>query len=172
MMEIRLKLFWRFLALLIIVILTITFTEKIIEGASFSLREWFLVIGYPLLFYMGVFMAPTMRIQLSKQGISVYWKVGLGSLKIWEQTDYHIGWTSLARVGSIFPIWLPFHFIGITGHQGTKMRMFFLGALTTKKKKSLVYIADHAKPNVIEDDVQKLVNKYRQELEKQKARAT
>ena len=172
-MEIRIKIFWMFVALLIIVVLTITFTEKIIEGKSFSLREWFLLIGYPLLFYMGIFMAPTMRITFSDEGISVYWKIGFGPIKLWEQTKYHLKWHEVDRVYSPYPVWIPIHAIGVIGYQNSrKMRNFYLGALMTKKKESLVYIADHVKPGVIDQEVQKLIDKYRTQLEKKQARAT
>ena len=42
----------------------------------------------------------------------------------------------------------------------------YLDALTTKKKESLIYLADHVGPNVIEKEVQKLIQKYRKKLDK------
>jgi hypothetical protein len=55
--------------------------------------------------------------------------------------------------------------IDISGKQGNKVRMFFLGALMTQKKKSLVYLADHVRQGVIEENVKELIEKYRRQLE-------
>lgn len=115
---------------------------------------------------MFVFMAPTMRMTLSNHGISVYWKIGVGPFKIWEQTNYHLRWQDVSKVYSQFPAWLPFHAIGVIGQQGQKPRMFYLGLIMTKKKESLMYLADHLGSEVIEKNVQKLIEKYRKQLAK------
>jgi hypothetical protein len=64
-------------------------------------------------------------------------------------------------------LWWPFHFIAVLGFQdGRKTRMFFIGALMTKKKESLVYIANHVDESVMEENVLQLAEKYRRQLQK------
>lgn len=165
-MEIRVKLLWRLLCLLLIVVGTIRFIEKFVQGESFTIREIFILVTFPLLVYAFVFMALTMRVILSRQGIKVYWKVGMGSLKVWEQNNYYLSWQDVVNVYSQLPTWLPFHAIGVIGQQKKKVRMFYLGLIMAKKKESLIYFADHLSPEIIDEDVQELIEKYRQQLQK------
>lgn len=160
-MVVRTKVVVRIIAISIVVINMLYLSEKLIRHDSLTLRDGLALLLFPLLSYLFLFVLPTMRITFSERDISVYWKFGLGSIKLWEQTNYHLKWQDLTKVYSLFPTWIPIHAIGIVGFQGKKMRSFYIGALTTKKKESLVYIGDHVKANIVEKDVQKLIDKYR-----------
>ena len=154
----------------IVVLGTIQIIQEFIGNDSVEFHTWIALLFLPLVIYIFVFIIQTGRITFSDEGITLYWKIGFGPIKLWEQTKYHLKWPEVDRVYSFFPVWIPIHAIGVIGYQDSrKMRNFYLGALMTKKKESLVYIADHVKPGVIDQEVQKLIDKYRTQLEKKQA---
>lgn len=172
-MVVRTKIVVRIIAISIVVINMIYLVEKSINHSPFTLRDWLALLFFPFLFYIGVLMTLTMRIRFFNEGISVYWKVGFGPINLWEQTKYHLNWHEVDRVYSPYPVWIPIHAIGVIGYQDSrKMRNFYLGALMTKKKESLVYIAKHVRAGVIDKEVQKLIAKYENQLKEPKAHAS
>ena len=172
-MEIKFKLIWKLLMIAIAVNAPFSVIENIQSGAS-GIKDLIVIILYPLLFYGGVFLGPTLRIIFSDSGINVTWKVGIGPLKIWEQRNYRLRWEEVTAVYSVFPPRFPIHIIGVAGYQHDveKDRNFFIGFATTKKKESLLYIAEHVPRQVITDEVWVLVEKYRRQRGAKQAGAT
>ncbi len=140
------------------------------QGGNFGIWELIIVVLYPFGIYLSLFLAPTLRVKFSDWGINATWKVGIGRLKIWEQKNYRLRWEDLTAVYQVFPRWVPIHIIGVAGYQHDldKARNFFIGFATTKKKESLLYIADHVPKQVLTDEVQVLVNRYRKQKEQEK----
>ena len=165
-MEIRYKLLVRLLFAIPTLLLSILFVFNYIETTTLSIRGWLFLAFLPFMIYFFVFAIPTARITFSIEGVSIYWKVGIGSWIIWEKTDWFLPWQEVGNVFSYFPIGLPFKAIGVFGFPGQKRRMFFLGTLTTKKKESLVYVGNHVSAEAIDKDVQRLIEKYRRQLQK------
>lgn len=165
-MEIRYKLIVKLLIMIPTLLLSTLFVLNYIQTETLSIRGWLFLIFMPYTIYLSVFVCPTTRIIFSAESVSIYWKIGIGSLIIWEKADWRLPWPEVGNVFSYFPIWLPFKAIGVLGFPDQKRRMFFLGTLTTEKKESLVYVGDHVAPEAIDEDVQRLIEKYRRQLQK------
>lgn len=163
-MMIKLKLIWRLLFVSMIVGAIYFLTKKAPQGLE-SWIEWVVIFCLPFAALI-VIVLLTLRIHFAKEGITIYWKIGVDPFKLWEQTNYHLSWDEISYVFSQFAIWIPFHLIGIVGHQGPVPRSFFIGSLMTNKKKALVYIGDHAKSAIIGEDLRRLIEKYRQQMQK------
>lgn len=166
-MKIKLKLIWRFPFASMIVGAIYFLIKKVPQGLD-SWIEWVVIFCLPFAALI-VIVLLTLRIHFAKDGITIYWKIGIGPVKLWEQMNYHLNWDQISYAFSQFAIWIPFHLIGVVGHQGHIPRSFFIGSLMTHKKKALVYIGDHAKSAVIGEDLRRLIEKYRRQLNKHKA---
>lgn len=165
-MEIRYKLIVRLLTIIpVLLLLTLSVQQFIQTGLPTNLSGWLFLISIPYVTYIVVFLGPGTRIVFSEKDIKVNFLILIGSIKIFEKKGWCLPWQEVGNVFSYFPIWLPFKAIGVLGFQDRKRRMFFLGTLTTKKKESLVYVGDHVSPEAIDDDVQRLIEKYRRQLQ-------
>ncbi len=161
-MILRTKLGWRFLFFGATAFGCYEWLKIISEQESYSLNDWIILLGLPFGIYLGFFLVQTLNVGLSDEGTRVTWKVGFGKFKLWEQNDYYLKWHEISSVYSIWPPWFPFHLIGVSGRQGGVIaRVFYVGALMTKKKKALVYIAERVAKGVLDDETEALVCKYR-----------
>lgn len=165
-MEIRYKFIAEVLLVVPTLLVCVTLVSSFIETKTLSFVGWFLLILMPYAVYIGFFLGPGTRIVFSEKDIKVNFIILIGSFKIFEKKGWCLPWQEVGNVFSYFPVWLPFKAIGVLGFQNQKRRMFFLGTLTTKKKESLVYVGDHVSPEAIDEDVQRLIEKYRRQLQK------
>lgn len=100
-----------------------------------------------------IFLIPTFRIHLTEESITTTFKLGYGKLSIY---NYHesMKWKDIRLVSNgPPPTWFPFHIYTING--------LWMGSFLTKNKAALLYIADHVKPNVMDNEIRVLVEKYR-----------
>ena len=135
------------------------------DGPSYY--EWFVFItSGPVILIGSIFIVPTKKIFYSDEKLSGYWKIGIGSLKIYESNNYQIYWRNVKNIGSILPLWLPIKVIGIAATRNGRTTLHITGYGYTHTKESLIYIADHVRPEVIDEDVQRLIKKYREKLAK------
>lgn len=166
-MEIRHKHIIRLFSLILGIAITVLPVIQLMQTQILSWHGWMLLICIPYSGYIFFFIGPGTRIVFSEKDIKVNFIILIGSFKIFEKKGRCLPWQEVGNVFSYFPIWLPFKAIGVLGFQNQKRRMFFLGTLTTKKKESLVYVGDHVSPEAIDEDVQRLIEKYRRQLQTQ-----
>ena len=163
-MIMRVKLLWPAAAVGLVLFGAINAVDDVLVTHILSLENLveFLVISVCLILFL--FILPSLRVIFSDRGVSVARKIAFGPIKVWEQNNYYLRWQDVAHVYSLFPVWLPFHMIGVMGNQGAKRRMFYLGTFMTKKQESLLYLADQVDGSVLDDEVKKLVQGYRRKL--------
>lgn len=164
LMILRVKLVWRIVSVASVIGIVVMLVEKFSSG-EFSTRDWITLIIWPFFSLMFLFIAPTSRITFGEQGISVYWKIGVGSFKLWELRDFSFRWDDVLHVYNLNPRWFPLQMIGIIALHGEKQHMFFIGSLMTHKKEALLYIADHVGRGIIDQEVRKMIEKYRRQLQ-------
>ncbi|RMG23210.1 MAG: hypothetical protein D6732_24960, partial [Methanobacteriota archaeon] len=100
------------------------------------------------------FVFPTYRVWLTPDGIKATWKIGFGRVAVYRY-EHFIPWKDVRAVTNILNVWLPFHLIWVN--------TIWIGSFMTHKKEALLYIADHVDEKVLDDEVKKLVSKYRQQ---------
>ncbi len=173
MITIRVRALFRLFAISAMVEVYYELCRKMVNNAALTFQEWFILITLPFSTLIFVFIIQTLVYTFTPYGASVYWKIGFGRLKLWEQKNYQLSWRNIVRIYSVLPVWIPFHMIGVSGIQdGVQGRNFFIGTLTTKKKESLLYIAEHVSPKVIDDEVKRLVKRYQAKARKKEKTST
>ncbi len=137
-----------------------------LSDKNLDFGDWFDVIfGIPFIFLI-FFSLPTKKIIYSEDMVSVYWKIAVGKWMIYESNHYSLEWKNINRIYSIIPLWSGFHHIIIYGYRNGHGSPLMLGSQYTKKKEALIYIADHVRSEVIDDNIAKLIRKYRKRAEK------
>jgi hypothetical protein len=150
-MKLRMKLpvilFYLFFGIVLIIALTDELSKRFLDPYLWLivLCALFLVPGF-------IFIFPTFRVVLNTDCISVTWQLGYGKLSFYKYHKF-TKWNEVRVVFSLLPIWLPFHIINVNG--------LWMGSFLTHKKAALLYIADHVPPEVMDDEVRLLVQKYR-----------
>ncbi len=131
---------------------TVALINDFIETGINNLYLWFIALCALFMIPVTLFMVPTHRIYLTAEGFTATFKLGYGKLSFY---DYHqfTKWNEVRVVFSLLPIWLPFHIINVNG--------LWMGSFLTHKKAALLYIADHVPPKVVDEEVRRLVQKYR-----------
>ena len=165
-MVVKIKLVWKIIWFLISIILIISYSNAFISGYKLSMYEWYIFIVACPFIICSVFILKTKRITFSDEKLSVYWKIGIGRFKIYESNHYQIYWRNVKNIGSILPLWLPIKVIGIAATRNGRTTLHITGYGYTHTKESLIYIADHVKREAIDEDVQRLIKKYRKKLAK------
>jgi hypothetical protein len=165
-MIIKNKLIVRIIGFFLAFILTVDLVIKLFNGKLFSSYYWLILIIYPFLLDMFVFSNNTLRINLQSQGLSLYYKIGIGALVLREERNWKLAWNDIKAIYSLNPTWFPIQMIGVYGLQGKKKRQFFIGTFTTQKKESLIYIADHVQEEVIDKEVMRFIKRYRRQLDR------
>ncbi len=158
-MKISVILISLFLGIGMIVMLFDKFSTKQMGSIEF----WLLPICVLFMLPITLFMVPTHRINLDGEGITVTWQIGFGKFALYR---YHecTPWKDVRAVINVLNVWLPFHLIWVN--------TIWIGSFMTHKKDALLYIADHVDEKVLDDEVKKLVRKYRKQKEKkQKGKA-
>ena len=165
-MTIRIKLIWRIFSISFAICGAFMLLDYFTGDKIPSAYDWYvLIIGIP--FIIGcLFIIPSKKISYSDEKLSVYWKIGIGRFKIYESNHYQIYWRNVKNIGSIMPLWLPIKVIGIEATRNGRTTLHITGYGYTHTKESLIYIADHVRPEVIDEDVQRLIEKYRKKLAK------
>ncbi len=165
-MTTKIKLTWQIFSIFFAVGSAFMLVDYFTSDKIPSAYDWYiLIIGIPLIIGF-LFIIPTKKIFYSDEKLSIYWKIGIGPLKIYESNHYQIYWRNVKNIGSILPLWLPIKVIGIAATRNGRTTLQIIGYGYTHTKESLVYIADHVPPEVIDEDVQRLIEKYRKKLAK------
>lgn len=130
---------------------------RIMQYSIANLKNWFLILGVFFMVPVTLFMIPTHRIYFDSDGITVTWQIGFGKLILYRFHEF-IPWKDVRAVTNILNVWLPFHLMWVN--------TIWIGSFMTHNKDALLYIADHVDEKVMDDEVKKLVRKYRQQREK------
>lgn len=141
------------------------FVQKFLTGSEFNSRDQIVLLIWPFLVLLFLFISLTLRVSMTDVGISVYWKIAIGPLKFWELKNFHFRWQDVLHVYNLNPKWFPLQMIGIIVHHGEKRHMLFIGSLMSHKKQSLLYIADHVGKGIIDQEVREMIEKYRKQLQ-------
>lgn len=130
----------------------IALINDFIKTGIYDLYLWFIALCALFMIPVTIFMVPTYRIYLTTEGFTATFKLGYGKFSFY---NYHkfIKWNDVRVIFSLFPIWLPFHIINVNG--------LWMGSFLTHKEAALLYIADHIAPEVMDEEVRRLVQKYR-----------
>ncbi len=163
----KIKLGWQFVGFLITAVMIYAFTRAFFLGYELSTYDWYiLLVSMPVCIVGFGFILPTKKIIFSEQKISVYWKIAIFKWILYESSHYSMEWKNVKKFYPFIPLWLGFHYIIIYGYRNGHGSPLIIGSQYTKKKESLVYIADHVRSEVIDDNIAKLIRKYRKRAEK------
>lgn len=163
-MTLRVKLPWRILSIAFVVGIIGMLVDKF-SSDEFHMKDWILLVFWPLIALVFFFIIPSLHVIFSEKGISANWKVGFRAIVLLEQKNFHFRWQDVLHVYNLNPKWFPLHMIGIIGQRNGKQHMFFIGSLMTHKKEALLYIADHVGRGIIDQEVRKMIEKYRRQLQ-------
>jgi hypothetical protein len=160
-MVIRTKLFWKAVSIVAAIGSIALAVQDILSGDA-TLKAWTLLLLSPWGILIMCFIVPTLRIDLSEDGIGSYWYVGFPFKKIWERERF-LGWSDVEGAFMLTP--RPFiSMYGISGGTGRRRETFTIGAFTTDTKQALLFIADHVRPDAIHPSIRDRLAQYRQDL--------
>ncbi len=161
---IRINLFFRILMIAFAIISLVAFLHLVITDVDLSFQDWFfLLTGLPLFVVGGFFILPTKKINMDADKLSIYWKIAIGKYIFYESNNYEVFWDKVTSVYSIFPIWIPFKVFVIYGSRKGRSTIQPLYGYTNQKA-AMVFIADHVKSDVVDDELSKLIKNYRKQL--------
>lgn len=163
-MTIRFKTSWIIFAVTFGIIGMIVFIMQVIEFGLFKNRNFMMLIASPV-FILIIFVFPTARIHFSESYLKSECKIGFSSLVL-SHKQYEIQWRHVYSVSSLFWYWFPFQFIGVSGDG----KMIYLGSFFTRRNESLLYMAEHVKPEKMDKDTRKIIEKIRSRQAAQKTK--
>lgn len=164
-MILKISVTMRALSIILSILCCFAFIDVIItQNAKYSIYEIFIIgLGSLILLVGAIFILPTKKIILTPEKFNGYWKIAIGKYILYESKRYQIYWKDFKSVYLFFSIYFPYKVFAITaiknGHS-TFQPLYGYKDL----KKGLIYIADHVNPDVLDDDVKKLIEKYRRKL--------
>jgi hypothetical protein len=154
-MIVRMRLFWQFFGFLGTLSGILFLVEKY---QQISVLEYIAMLLCEIMFAFGsIFVFPTERITLEKNGIRLYWKISIGFKVLYERLDAYIPYNLVIDVSSWLPSWFPIHIITVGGNG----QLFIFGILFTKERETFAILANKINPSVMDRASQKILAKYK-----------
>lgn len=160
-MHIKVKLFWKIIFFILAFTMMFFIGDTINVNGLVDLRTFILIIFVIVFEIIFIFIAPTYKITLSPESISVNWEIKIIFYTIYEFSKT-IPVKEITGVGSFLPYWFPFHFVFVFANG----KIFWFGVYLTKKKETFYYLSKIINPDVMDKESREIFKKYKQKYEK------
>ena len=126
------------------------------EGVG-NLNNWVLLACGLFMVPGCLFVFPTFRVKLNETGLTATFQLGYGKLSVYNYHKFTC-WDDIRLVINWLPVWFPIRLYNVNG--------LWMGSQLTRQKAALLYIADHVKSDVLDEEAIRIVAKYRKQQQK------
>jgi hypothetical protein len=107
--------------------------------------------------------------EMDAEGIASGWYIGVSQYKLWKSNRPRLCWKDATALLQHPPAFLPPTLIAVEGKENGELIGHALPTCTTNWREAIVYMADHVDPSVIDENMEKLIRKSRERVDRERA---